>query len=96
MHPLLLNEVIKACTARQREGDCPVTAPYDRERLEDAVVQLAAEVRRLRGLAVAANLRGFDPTKGEEGCFEAGVLHPEAPQPASPELMQPAASEDES
>jgi hypothetical protein len=73
MHILLLNEVVAACVARMKEGDCPTTPPVDRERLEDAVVQLASEVKRLRGQLVAAGLCGFDPLLAASGGEKGGA-----------------------
>lgn len=44
MHKKILEEVIRNCRLRIKEGDFPVTAPIHRETLEEAVVQLSDEI----------------------------------------------------
>lgn len=47
MHDLMLQEVIKTCRQRDREGDCSITKAFSVEVLEQAVVQLAGRVQIL-------------------------------------------------
>lgn len=65
MHTKMLDEVIKVCLQRQREGDRPTINNFSVEILEDAVVELATRLKIV--------------TDPDIEC-EAGVLHPEAPR----------------
>lgn len=65
MHEAALQEVIRVCRQRDREGDCPTVKAFDVETLEGAVIQLADRLKII-----------LDPDTESD----AGVLHHEAPR----------------
>lgn len=48
MHPKLVEKVIEACRARDKEGDCPVTEIPGSETLQWCIIDLADKVERTR------------------------------------------------
>lgn len=50
MHELLLAEVVKTVRQRYEEGDCPTAPRPSGETLEDAILDLDTEVKRLQKL----------------------------------------------
>lgn len=65
MHEAALQEVIRICRQREREGDCPTVKAFPVETLENAVIQLADRLKIV-----------LDPDTESD----AGVAHWEAPR----------------
>lgn len=55
MHPELLKEIVALCRRRKEQGDHPTEPIADAEVLENAIVQAADEIERLRTALKAAN-----------------------------------------
>ena len=69
MHPELLKEIVALCKRRKEQGDHPTEPIADAEVLENAIVQQASNVDRLRAsLQRITHFTSATPRLSESGC----------------------------
>lgn len=69
MHPALAEEILKACRARERDGDCPGTVRPRAETMEDCIIELGRQrdgAARIALNTLAEALKKFAPDLADD------------------------------